>query len=709
MSEIASLTTSVSKLETAITSLVNTQKRSMLSQAKISAESQRQAKAIETQRKAAEKLAKFEESQAKKRLALYNLDKTSLEKISKQTQVMNAAKIKLAETEEFYAKAAEESLRLEKESLETSKTRSQVASQLTKRLEEQGREFNILSLNIAQSIENLQEFAEISAAGKLVVGMEYLDLLLTGTSQKIKIFGIEATTARRVMYGFLPPGMFRLVNKFSTGLRFTSGALRAMSGQGEEANNVFTALGKVWKKTLGLPVKELFPKKKKKEEESDDSVFGNLFNNDALELSKKAIKKNSKIVRKANKKQAKLDLNNANFRLKKQSIARRKAEIEFNKFRGSIGEEYDRIHGEFGAVGDTRTFREYKQGKESFTDDKMQEYADNPNRFGGKELNRLIANIEKQSGMEKGLKKKQKQAAKAMEEIKKASPFRKRLNKLSKGAGNLMKGLGKFIGAALKFFFVSMFYIMGIIALIAILGPSILKGLEAAWKAIQPTLTFIYEMFGIVWDGIMDLWDALFKGGGLDKAFTGIIKIIGGMLGVVGGILYAVGQFAVVFIKEFLTHLWGQFTKWLVTFYSTGNKVAKTILLIAVIAGGIIAAILGAGPLVIVGVMALIYGFGKWLLKKMKFFADGGVSAGGMAVVGEKGPELVNLPAGSRVHSNKDSKKMVSAKGDNITNNFHITINARDTSDKELKRITDKIGKEIANKLNRRLGSPGFI
>ena len=52
---------------------------------------------------------------------------------------------------------------------------------------------------------------------------------------------------------------------------------------------------------------------------------------------------------------------------------------------------------------------------------------------------------------------------------------------------------------------------------------------------------------------------------------------------------------------------------------------------------------------------------------------------------------------------------MASGKGDNITNNFNITINARDTSDKELKRITDKIGKEIANKLNRRLGSPGFI
>ena len=120
----------------------------------------------------------------------------------------------------------------------------------------------------------------------------------------------------------------------------------------------------------------------------------------------------------------------------------------------------------------------------------------------------------------------------------------------------------------------------------------------------------------------------------------------------------------------------------------------------------IIASIMGAPVIVIAAVGVVLYKFGKWLVKQIPGFASGGVSTGGMAIVGENGPELVNLPAGSRVHSNKDSKKMISGQ---TVNNFHITINARDTSDKELKRITDKIGKEIANKLNRRLGSPGFI
>jgi hypothetical protein len=41
-------------------------------------------------------------------------------------------------------------------------------------------------------------------------------------------------------------------------------------------------------------------------------------------------------------------------------------------------------------------------------------------------------------------------------------------------------------------------------------------------------------------------------------------------------------------------------------------------------------------------------------------FADGGVSQGGMAMVGERGKELVSLPMGSRVLSHPDTMKAVS-------------------------------------------------
>ncbi len=108
-------------------------------------------------------------------------------------------------------------------------------------------------------------------------------------------------------------------------------------------------------------------------------------------------------------------------------------------------------------------------------------------------------------------------------------------------------------------------------------------------------------------------------------------------------------------------------------------------------------------PLIILGALFM---FGKWFLNNFKkvvpFMANGGVSSGGMAVVGERGPELVSLPRGSRVHSNSASKKMAGG-GTTIVNN--ITINARDTSDGEMRRIADKISSMVNNKINRSTSS----
>ena len=80
----------------------------------------------------------------------------------------------------------------------------------------------------------------------------------------------------------------------------------------------------------------------------------------------------------------------------------------------------------------------------------------------------------------------------------------------------------------------------------------------------------------------------------------------------------------------------------------------------------------------------------------------GGITTGAMNLVGEKGPELVKLPAGSRVYSNSQSRSMT---GGSTTNNNHITINAKDTSDAELRRIAEKIGNMVNNKMNRTVSS----
>ena len=77
-------------------------------------------------------------------------------------------------------------------------------------------------------------------------------------------------------------------------------------------------------------------------------------------------------------------------------------------------------------------------------------------------------------------------------------------------------------------------------------------------------------------------------------------------------------------------------------------------------------------------------------------FSEGGVTPGGPVIVGEKGPELVNLPAGSRVHSNADSKKMIGG------NTIHIHINGRvGASDAEIRDIANKVAREINLRMNR--------
>jgi len=87
------------------------------------------------------------------------------------------------------------------------------------------------------------------------------------------------------------------------------------------------------------------------------------------------------------------------------------------------------------------------------------------------------------------------------------------------------------------------------------------------------------------------------------------------------------------------------------------------------------------------------------LAKKFKFFAKatGGTSHGGMTLVGEQGPELVNLPAGAQVRSNSQTNRMM---GGTTVNNY-ITINAKDTSKAEMRRIATELGNMINTKMNR--------
>jgi hypothetical protein len=75
-----------------------------------------------------------------------------------------------------------------------------------------------------------------------------------------------------------------------------------------------------------------------------------------------------------------------------------------------------------------------------------------------------------------------------------------------------------------------------------------------------------------------------------------------------------------------------------------------------------------------------------------------GGPASGLTLVGEKGPELVNIPSGSNVYSNSESKRISTGMTNNITVNVQGRIGA---SDSELREIAQKVGRMINLELNR--------
>ena len=106
----------------------------------------------------------------------------------------------------------------------------------------------------------------------------------------------------------------------------------------------------------------------------------------------------------------------------------------------------------------------------------------------------------------------------------------------------------------------------------------------------------------------------------------------------------------------------------------------------------------------IIGKIPLMGGVGKNIVnfgKGIRGMATGGVSSGGLTLVGERGPELVRLPSGARVHSNAESRRMGGG-----TINVHV--NGRvGASDAEIRDIASKVAREINTQMNRQAHTVG--
>ena len=85
-----------------------------------------------------------------------------------------------------------------------------------------------------------------------------------------------------------------------------------------------------------------------------------------------------------------------------------------------------------------------------------------------------------------------------------------------------------------------------------------------------------------------------------------------------------------------------------------------------------------------------------------KLARGGTVRTGGMAIVGENGPELVSLPKAATVHSNTQSKQMMSG------NTINVHVNGRvGANDAEIRDIAQKVAREINLQMNRTTSAVG--
>ena len=192
-----------------------------------------------------------------------------------------------------------------------------------------------------------------------------------------------------------------------------------------------------------------------------------------------------------------------------------------------------------------------------------------------------------------------------------------------------------------------------------------------AWPIIKDIVVAINDQFGVfsiffeaikgVLVGLFDMLKYAFKGD-----FAGFMKAL--VFGVIGNLVVAI---------------------------LSGIASLATLLFAILVGlwGGLLQAVYSM-------VSDIFGGLWRWISSGFGLFggkATGG-SAQGWTLVGEKGPELINAGRASHVYSNQQSKQML---GGN-TNNFTIQVQgSMGSSDEEIRRLADKLGREINMRVNR--------
>ena len=182
--------------------------------------------------------------------------------------------------------------------------------------------------------------------------------------------------------------------------------------------------------------------------------------------------------------------------------------------------------------------------------------------------------------------------------------------------------------------------------------------------------------------------------GDFGKFGASFLKVIGGLLQILGGLFMVGIGLVTAVIEAGVKFIFGKLEDGESHAQRLGEVVFGILSAVLVVMAAITFIATG-GWLVALGYLLAAAVSGA-IANAVKGRATGGVVSENMTLVGERGPELVSLPRGSRVHTNNESKSMTGTT--NITVNVQGRIGA---SDAEVKDMANKVAREINLRMNR--------
>ena len=235
-------------------------------------------------------------------------------------------------------------------------------------------------------------------------------------------------------------------------------------------------------------------------------------------------------------------------------------------------------------------------------------------------------------------------------------------------------------------------------------------------NVLMETLSGVFEGIKEMFGGVILIFEAFFGGGTLKERFTklfqGIFSLYKGLYKIIFSVIIGAGKLLIKLTVAYITFVIETYIKILKLFFTKdGREMLGKFINSAIEKIGAFFTGLPSKISAVVGDYwsRLLTWLGTNVVEPIKeafdfdLFSTGGVSSGGMALVGERGPELVNLPAGSRVRSNDTTKSMM---GGSVTNNISVNVNGRlGASDGELRDIAKKIGRMVSTEINRTTSS----